>query len=192
MRKQRERFWELLEPIYTEAEVFCRKLAGDREQGDDLFQDALVTGLRKFSDLRDESSFRPWLYRIMVRTFVSTVRRPWWKRRVRLTPDLEQVMPSVDPIDRHTARRWLERAFEAVSPEDQALVVLFELEEWSIRELAEIQGKTEGAVKLRLFRARRRMREAIQSFLKQAERNRKGTDTMEGAAKCAAAKRNPD
>jgi RNA polymerase sigma factor (sigma-70 family) len=188
MRRQRERFWELLEPIYTEAEVFCRKLAGDREQGDDLFQDALVTGFRKFSGLRDESSFRPWLYRIIVRTFVSTVRRPWWKRRVRLTPDLEQFLPSVDPIERHTARRWLDRAFQAVSPEDQALVTLYELEEWTIKELAEVQGKTEGAVKLRLFRARRKMREAIRTFLSRAERSREADKTTEGAATCAAAK----
>jgi RNA polymerase sigma factor (sigma-70 family) len=70
------RFWELLEPEYRRAMLFCRKLATDRERGDDLFQDALVAALTRFSGLRDEKAFRPWLYRIIVNTFRSKTRRP--------------------------------------------------------------------------------------------------------------------
>ena len=45
MTDDRELFWQLLQPEYTRAMMFCRKLTGHRERGDDLFQDALVTAL---------------------------------------------------------------------------------------------------------------------------------------------------
>jgi RNA polymerase sigma factor (sigma-70 family) len=192
MNRQRERFWELLQPQFAPAQVFCRKLTGDRDTGDDLFQDALITALRKFSTLRDEESFRPWLYRIIVRTFVSTVRSPWWKRRVRLTEDMPVAALRFDPTNRHAARRWLEKAFGALSPDDRALVALFELEEWTLAELAEVYGKSEGALKLRLFRARRKMKKVLLAYLKQTESERETTDADEGAAQCGVVRPNPD
>ena len=192
MNKERERFWELVEPHYAEAMAFCRKLAGERDLGDDLFQDALVLALTRFSDLKAEAAFRSWLYRIIVRSHVSMRRRPWWKRRVRLTPESELTILKADPSDRHTARRWLRRAFEAVSPEDQALLTLYELEDWTIAEIAELYGKSEGSIKLRLFRIRRKMKKRLQVYLHRAERLRETEDETEGAPECAAMRPNPD
>lgn len=191
MDKQRERFWKLLEPQFTAAQVFCRKLTGQRDTGDDLFQDALVTALRKFSALRDEEAFRPWLYRIIVRTFVSTTRSPWWKRRVRLTEETA-IGARFDPSNKLNARRWLEKAFEGLSPDDRALVTLFELEEWTLAELAGLYGKSEGTLKVRLFRARRKMRQALQAYLKQTENERETNNVEEGAAECGVVRPNPE
>ena len=149
--------------------MFCRKLMGDRDSGDDLYQDALVTAFTKFNDLREISAFRPWLYRILVNTFKSTVRRPWWKRRTGLTPDIELRLTGEDPIDAHNARRWLQVAFQTVTPDEQALVSLHELDGWSIGELSKLYGKKEGAIKVRLFRARRKMKDALISFSQRSQ-----------------------
>ena len=81
-----------------------------------------------------------------------------------LTPELSLTLTGDNPVVRHTARRWLDRAFAAISPEDQTLVTLYELEGWPITELAELFGKTEGALKVRLHRARRRMKHALLEF----------------------------
>ena len=80
MAKEQDLFWQALEPEYRRALLFCRKLMGDRDKGDDLFQDSLVTACTRFGDLRDPGAFRPWLYRVMISTFQSSVRRPWWRR----------------------------------------------------------------------------------------------------------------
>ena len=156
-----DRFWRLLEPEYSRAMMFCRKLIGDRDKSDDLFQDALLIACTKIGDLRDEAAFRPWLYRIIVTTFRSTVRRPWWRRRVTLTSEIENTLSTPDSVDSVTARRWLERAFQAVSSEDQALVTLHELEGWPVAELAALYGKSESAIKVQLFRARRKMKAVL-------------------------------
>lgn len=161
MNDNQELFWTLLKPEYTRAAQFCRKLTGDRDSGDDLLQDGLVTALEKFETLRDKGAFRPWLYRILINCFRATVRRPWWRRRLPMSPAVEAGMIAADPTDCHAARRLLRFAFEKISTGEQALVTLHELEQWSIAELAQFYGTTAGAIKTRLHRARTRMKKAI-------------------------------
>lgn len=188
MSDNNELFWKLLEPEYIGGIRFCRKLMGDRDSGDDLYHDVVLNARQKFSDLRDHEAFRPWLYRIMINTFRSTIRRPWWRRRVPLSPELESQMVEPDPTDVLTARRWLARAFHVVSPEEQSLVTLYEMENWSIGELAELYGKSEGSIKVRLFRARRKMREALAKFTRRSEYLQMKTSQLGKGHKCAAVK----
>ncbi|MBU8933296.1 MAG: RNA polymerase sigma factor [candidate division Zixibacteria bacterium] len=170
MDRTRNLFWKLIEPQHQQARAYCRKLMGNREDGDDLFQDALVTAVTNFDSLRDTTAIRPWFYRIVVNTFKNRIRRPWWKRVIHMTAEIEDSLDGFDPTDGYAARRNLQRAFEAVSTEDQALVTLFELEGWTANELAALTGKTEGAIKVRLLRARRKMRETLARFQSRAAR----------------------
>jgi RNA polymerase sigma-70 factor (ECF subfamily) len=171
MGNKEDTFWELLEPEYIKGMMFCRKLMGDRDNGDDLYQDALVAAFTGFEGLKNVGAFRSWFYRILINTFKSTVRRPWWKRRVTLTAEMKQSLACDDPTELLTARRWLDRAFQAVSTEQQALVTLHELEGWSINELAELYGKTEGSIKGQLFRARNKMKEVLNRFSQEKDLN---------------------
>ena len=75
-----DEFWRLVEPEHLKARAFCRKLAGNREDGDDLYQESLVRALSGFNGLRKSSSFRPWLYRIIINTFKSIKRSFFWDR----------------------------------------------------------------------------------------------------------------
>lgn len=170
-------FWTILEAEHAKAEAFCRKLAGNREDGDDLYQDAVLTAMRKVRSLRDPNAFRPWLYRIMVNTFKNRVQGPWWRRRVALTPELSDARVSADPSEAYAARRWLVRGFTALKPEDRALITLFELEGWTIDELAKLKRRPTGTIKARLARARKKMRKAIEDHLpaESTKRNKKGS-----------------
>jgi len=168
--------------------MFCRKLMGDRDRGDDLYQDALVIAYTKFPDLRDRTAFRPWLYRILVRTFHSTVRRSWWKVRVSNISPEDLPLSVINPIEALAARRWLERAFQAVSPQEQTLITLYELEQWTVAELAELYGKSEGSIKTRLFRTRRKMRKALIRFSHEAEMQQRARTALSKEGKCVAAK----
>jgi RNA polymerase sigma-70 factor (ECF subfamily) len=166
---KKELFWRLLEPEHSKAEAFCRKLMQNRDEGDDLYQDSLLLAMRKFDSLRDNDSFRPWLYRIIVNSFKSRHRRSWWRRHATLTPKLMESRTTGDPDGQLTARRWLERAFAGLTPEERTLVTLFELEEWTIAELAGLYRISSGAVKARLFRSRRKMRKELRRYLSRSE-----------------------
>lgn len=153
--------------MHPEAEAFCRKLTGSRDEGDDLYQDALLAALDRIRTLRRPESFRPWLYRIIVNCFKNRRRDPWWRRRVSLTENQETGDQAIDPSRQYAARSLLERAFKAVTPQEKALIILFEIEEWSIAELSELYHSRAGTIKSRLSRARHKMRDELMRYSSQ-------------------------
>jgi RNA polymerase sigma-70 factor (ECF subfamily) len=161
MDGHRNLFWKLTEPEHLRARAYCRKLMGNREDGDDLYQDALVSALSRFDSLRSHDAFRAWLYQIVINTFKNRFRRPWYRRLLPLTVEMEDRAGGDDPAEGHAARRTLKRAFRALTAEERALITLFELEGWSIAELALLHNAGEGAIKVRLSRIRRKMRTAL-------------------------------
>jgi RNA polymerase sigma-70 factor (ECF subfamily) len=159
----KNRFWQLLKVEHSKAEAFCRRLAGNRDDGDDLYQEALLTAWNKFDNLRDENSFRPWLYRIMVNKFKS-----WYRTNKRLEKDSSDsyhAAPTEDITGRLFAKFILNTAFKSISAEDRSLIILYEIEGWTVAELSSIFAKPEGTIKARLSRARKKMRERIKDHL---------------------------
>ncbi len=164
MDRSRNLFWKLAEPEHLKVRSYCRKLMGDREDGDDLYHDVLVHALTKFGSLRDINSFRAWLYRIVINNFKNIIRQPWWRRFKPLTNEIEENVSQENPENGYSVRRHLERAFKVLSPNDQALITLVELEGWPITEVAELVGKSVGGLKVRLFRARKKMRKVLAEY----------------------------
>lgn len=173
MDGQRNLFWKLTEPEHLRARAFCRKLMGNREDGDDLYQDALVTAFSRFESLRDHDAFRAWLYQIVINTFKNRLRQPWYRRWLSLSAEVEDRTGGDDPAEGHAARRTLRRAFRALTPAERALVTLYEIEGWSIAELAALYGAKPGAIKVRLSRSRRKMRQALIKLDSNAAVNKK-------------------
>jgi len=161
MDKKQDRFWEILEPEYVGAMMFCRKLMADRDKGDDLYQDALIIAYKNFADLREESSFKPWLYRIIINTFKSRTRLKFPKLFKSIKQDSVSEMQGKDPTNAYTAKRWLRKAFEFLSNDERTLITLYELEEWNIQELSELLKKSEASVKQRLFRIRNKLKNIL-------------------------------
>lgn len=184
----RDLFWKLTEPEHLRARAFCRKLMGNRDDGDDLYQDVLVTALTSFGSLRDTNAFRSWLYRIVVNSFKNRMRRPWWKRFGPLTDEVADTVAGENPVPSLAARRKLAIAFRAVSAQERALVTLFELEGWSVREIAKLERSSEGAIKMRLTRARQKMRAALARSGSKAKVGVKPNSKLSEEEICVAAK----
>ena len=181
----KERFWTLLEPVHAKAEAFCRRLAGNRDDGDDLYQESLLTAMRKFGAIREVESFKPWLFRIIINSFKNRKKQPWWRRRVEMAPVVVEAESGNDPRGQLDLARWLERALAALSAEDRAMIVLYEIEGYPVAELASIFGKPEGTIKARLFRARKKMRERIEKCFPKTETKNSASEAEYGEAKIA-------
>lgn len=161
MERTNDLFWSLLKPEHLRARAFCRKLAGSRENGDDLYQDSLLVALSGFAGLRRIGSFRPWLYRIVVNTFRNRIRRDRRAPIIELTDRTVSVAPGHAPDRAYAARHRLEQALRVLSSRERALITLFELEGWPVRELAPLLETTESNIKVRLHRIRKKMRRAL-------------------------------
>ena len=80
----------------------------------------------------------------------------------------------------------------ALTGGERALVTLFELDGWSLKELAEMNGISENATKVRLFRARRKMREALIKASLRAERKKNRKPLTSEDEVCVAVKSGRD
>ncbi len=168
-----------MEPIHSRAENFSRHLAGNRDDGDDLYHEAILAALAKFGSLRDDSAFKAWFYRIVVNGHKNRRRLPWWRKVIGLG-DYETVNhPAHDPSAEYAARRHLETALSALKTNERALIVLYELEGWPVRELANLFGSPDGTIKARLSRARHKMRKALIPLIPQNEKDKRREDGYE-------------
>ena len=107
-----------------------------------------------------------WLYRIACRTASDRRRRAWLLRLVLRAPD----HPELDDIDEQTpavllerreARRLVTRVMDRLRAPHRRALALFEIEGYSVAEIAALEGIPSGTVKTRLVHARRRFREQL-------------------------------
>lgn len=168
MDQNTEHFWTLLKPEHERLRGFCRRIAGDRDRGDDLCQEALLLAIRRFHTLRDPGRFRPWIYQIVLNRHRNLHRSSVWKWFV--FEDTKAQGESVDPSPQLQARRTLEGVLHQLSAEERALITLFEVEDWRLSELSELFGRSENALKVRLSRIRSRLRADLNRTLARRER----------------------
>jgi RNA polymerase sigma-70 factor (ECF subfamily) len=138
-------------------------LSRSAEDGDDLFQEAVIRAYDKFPALRDESRFRPWFYSILLSVHRNRSRRGFWRRFLSLEgKDGKSIdVAGEDGASWDDERRGAERVSRALAglpPEQREAVVLFEMDGFSIEEISAIQKVSLSAVKSRLSRARKRLR----------------------------------
>jgi RNA polymerase sigma-70 factor (ECF subfamily) len=127
-----------------------------RDAAEDVVQEALVKAYEKLGSWRGDSSLGTWLHRIVYTTAVSSLRGQRIVADAAALPDLGEEEGEWEVTEANIAR--MRRAIGELSPADRAVVTLFYLEERSVREVAAIVGEKEGAVKVRLHRARARLR----------------------------------
>jgi RNA polymerase sigma-70 factor, ECF subfamily len=156
MDARQQRFVRLVEPHHDRALGFARCLCASAADGDDLFQIVLLRALERIDQLRDDGAFRAWFYRIIVSVHRNRSRRPFWRR---LVPLDDYRAPDV-PVDEALASAQRARiALGCLAPEQRETILLFEIDGWSVDEIAALHGVSVSAVKSRLVRARERLRE---------------------------------
>ena len=125
---------------------------GSRADAEDIMQEVFVRLLRARPDFADRAHARAWLLRVAANCANDWFRAPWRRRGGPRTASL--------PAPEHEDGGVVE-AVLALPAKYRTAVHLYSYEELSVAEIAKITGKSESAVKSRLFRARAMLREAL-------------------------------
>ena len=125
---------------------------GSRADAEDIMQEVFVRLLRAGPDFADRAHARAWLLRVAANCANDWFRAPWRRREGPLTDSL--------PAPEHEDGGVVE-AVLALPAKYRTAVHLYYYEELSVAEIAKITGKSESAVKSRLFRARALLREML-------------------------------
>ena len=155
---QAERLIALLGPVHAAAQVTARRLCRSHADGDDLFQETVLRALDQLATLRDETRFKGWFYAVMVSVHRARHRRRFWRRLLSLDEIVLEPARAADADAWEGAER-MAQALATLPPAAREAIVLFELEGFTLDELAAMQNDSIPAVKSRLSRARRRLRD---------------------------------
>jgi RNA polymerase sigma-70 factor (ECF subfamily) len=156
-------FEELYRDNVGRVHAVCMRMAGDVALAEELTQDVFVRAWQKLSSFRGDSAFSTWLHPLAINVALSERR----SRRRRLA----RVMPTDDltPFDRPgrpagpEAGLDLERALDVLPDGARSVFVLHDVEGYKHEEIGELIGVATGTSKAQLHRARRLLREALQS-----------------------------
>ena len=128
------------------------RLLHNHALSEDVCQDAFLRAHLRIKSLRQPAAFRGWLRKIAVRLAIEELRRRPEDELTEFEPDTrpgpESVVETLDALERFRIQ------LDALPATQRSVVVLRDVEGFSIRETAEHLGISEGAVKMRLSRAR--------------------------------------
>jgi RNA polymerase sigma-70 factor (ECF subfamily) len=145
--------------VYTQA----LRLVRDRQDAEDVTQETFLRVFRGLAGFRGDAQFETWLYRITANAAMSHLRRRG--RFGDLLPDAEddRLEPAASqlPADAPVDRQALTEALASLPDAMRVAVLLKDVYGLSCLEIAEMEGSTEGAVKVRLHRARKRLKDAL-------------------------------
>ncbi len=160
-------FTDLLKPHYDDGVNYCRALCSgsSKAEAEDVMQQALLRAYENFDSLRDKASFKSWFFTIITRCFYNSVRKPFWSRFVSLNSEEGEVAFKVFEDEFFEDNQMLIAALSQISKEERVALLLFEIGGFSITEITAIQNeKSESAVKSRLSRSRKKLKEFMEDL----------------------------
>jgi RNA polymerase sigma factor (sigma-70 family) len=148
------------------------RFSKNREDAEEIAQDCFVKAYKALGTFKQESKFSTWLYTITYTTAMTFLRR---KRLATESIDDEgsflQLQNHIsdyhaDAIDKASAHVYLNQAINLLSSDDAAIITLFYKGEQSLEEIGQVLNMESNNIKVKLHRARIRLKEKIQYLLK--------------------------
>ena len=147
--------------LEAEGQMYCtaRTILGNDEDCADAIQETIVKAFQKIDTLKKDKYAKTWLMRILINECYNLIRRE--SRLVSL--ENFQELPERQQ-KKETDYSDLYQAVNALKDELKLPIVLYYAEDFSIREIAEILGVSEGAVQKRLARARGKLKAELEQM----------------------------
>jgi RNA polymerase sigma-70 factor (ECF subfamily) len=151
------------------------RMTGNAADAEDVVQETFLKAYQRLGQFEERASFGSWLHRIGAHAACDLLRR----RRTQPRPlpgndaadePAAEAVPAGDPGPERLAQsaevqRRVASALGRLSDQERAAFVLRHYEEWTTREIGDALGVDSGAAKHSVFRAVRKLREALRPFV---------------------------
>ncbi len=153
------------------------RMVKNREDAEEVAQDVFIKAYKYLADFKGASKFTTWLYTIVNNTAISFLRK---KKLDIHSLDNERVFEVADSQDSGMRANLVEQksklgmvnqAISLLSPDDAQIITLFYKAEQSLEETAQVLGIEVNAAKVRLHRARTRLKEKMETYFAEEVRN---------------------
>ena len=153
------------------------RMIKSREDAEEVAQDIFVKAYRSLADFRGESKFSTWLYTIVNTTCITFLRK---KKLEVHSLDNEKVFDVADSkdsgfsanmIEQKSRVRMVNEAIAMLNPDDAEIITLFYKAEQNLEEIARILAIESNTAKVRLHRARGRLKEKMEKHFSEEVKN---------------------
>ncbi|WP_437399627.1 RNA polymerase sigma factor [Flagellimonas lutimaris] len=138
------------------------RMLGNREEAEEVSQDVFIKVYKSLPNFKGDSKVSTWVYRIAYNTCLDRIKK---NKKKRMHTDLNHI-DQIAYADLDTAyhkmvmaerSEMIERCLSKLSAEDAGVLTLFYLEEKNLQEMEETTNIPVNTLKVRLFRARKRL-----------------------------------
>ncbi len=148
----------------------CTHMAPNDQDAEDLTQEVFIQAFKSIGSFRAEAAFGTWLYRIAANRCMAEARkrRPAFSSLETVAEKSIPMARGANPEDQLIQKEMAKKAEAAIAalPENMRLVFVLGTQlGMAYREIGEILSCSEDAVKVRIHRARKRVRDAIKPYL---------------------------
>ena len=141
------------------------RILKNREEAEEAAHDAFVKAFHALKNFNRAAKFSTWLFRIVFNTAIS-----YQRKQKSYTQDIESVQYTLAgedtaAMENEDRKRFVQRALQQLSALDNTIITLFYFEDLSLEEISDITGIKSNAVKVRLFRARKKLADELRNIL---------------------------
>lgn len=130
------------------------------EDAEDCYQEVFLRYVRQAKKISSEEHCKAWLLRVTINCCHDMRRSPSFSKRAEWTEAVEAVMGVEDSrFERIASDEALAQLISHLSPEEARCIHLYYFENFSIKEIADLGQEGQSAVKVRLHRARKKLKE---------------------------------
>ena len=167
LQGQQTVFSQLVERYQNYVFTLVLRFIESREDAEEVAQDVFIKAYRSLADFRGESKFSTWLFTITRTTCISFLRK---KKLNTLSLDNERTGLQVENresgfranlIEQKSRHAMLNEAIGMLSADDSQVLTLFYKGEQTLEEIAQIMGMETNTVKVKLHRARQRLKDKM-------------------------------
>ncbi len=148
----------------------ARRYARLEREVEDIAQEVWIKAFQKLGSFRGDAPFEHWLMRLAVRTCYDFLRAHQRNRESAFSEIsdeednwLERFAAAPESVSEHAeaARQLIQRILDQMSPAGKLIITLLEIEDRSVKEIADLTGWSVPLVKVRAFRARAEMKKIL-------------------------------
>jgi RNA polymerase sigma factor (sigma-70 family) len=161
-------FAELVSRYQNYVFTLVMRFTENREDAEEVSQDVFVKAYRSLADFRGDSKFSTWLYTIARTSSITFLRK---KKLETVSIDNEKTAVqlenressfSANVIEQKSRIKMVNEAIQLLSADDAQIITLFYKAEQSLEEMGKILGMEPNTVKVKLHRARVRLKEKME------------------------------
>jgi RNA polymerase sigma-70 factor (ECF subfamily) len=161
-------FSALLDRYQNYVFTLVLRFTNSREDAEEVSQDIFVKAYRCLADFRGDSKFSTWLYTIVRTTCITFLRK---KRIETISLDDEKVFLQAEArestlkanmVEAKSRKSMVNEAIRLLGPEDAQIITLFYNAEQSLEEIGKILGIEPNTAKIKLYRARQKLKEKME------------------------------